>query len=154
MKRCGGGSSDGDDSSVSSADSEINNTTDKIISESKREITDKLNEAKKITKKKLNEAKKIIKDNELQCSKQKGGFLLKGLTNATKLVKNTAKKVGSTAVGATKTVAKGAMRGTKAVAKGAMRGTRKVAKGAMRGTRKVAKTLKLRGGKKQPSMKH
>jgi hypothetical protein len=46
------------------------------------------------------------------------------------------------------------MRGTKAVAKGAMRGTRKVAKGAMRGTRKVAKTLKLRGGKKQPSMKH
>ena len=67
----------------------------------------------------------------------KGGFLLKGLTNATKLVK----KVGSTAVGATKTVAKGALRGTK-----------KVAKGAMRGTRKVAKTLKLRGGKKQPSI--
>ena len=39
-------------------------------------------------------------------SKQVGGFLLKGLTNATKLVKNTAKKVGSPAVGATKQVAK------------------------------------------------
>ena len=72
-------------------------------------------------------------------NKKGGGFLLKSLTNATKLVK----KVGSTAVGA-----------TKKVAKGAMRGTRKVAKGALRGTRKAAKTLKLRGGKNQPSIKH
>ena len=61
-------------------------------------------------------------------NKKGGGFLLKSLTNATKLVK----KVGSTAVGATK----------------------KVAKGALRGTRKAAKTLKLRGGKNQPSIKH
>jgi hypothetical protein len=151
MKRCGGGSKD-DESDKQSGDS-----IPSVIETCEQKVTENL----KKVKNKLEETKKFIEDNNLQCSKQEGGFLLKGLTNATKLVK----KVGSTAVGATRKVAKGALRGTRKVAKGAMRGTRKVAKGAMRGTRKVAKgamrgtrkaakTLKLRGGKNQPSIKH
>jgi hypothetical protein len=137
---------DGDNDSHASSDASEIDTYKQRVAENLKKVEKNLDQVKTY----LDQSKKIIEDNGIGCGEQEGGFLLKGLTNATKLVK----KVGSTAVRATKTVAKGAMRGTRKVAKGAMRGTKKVAKGAMRGTRKVAKTLKLRGGKKQPSIKH